>query len=402
MAEVQLKYLVVGTGRCGTVYLARLLTSVGIPCGHERIFNGGSLEQSMRTMYQSTGNSACSTACGHDLTQYRDEEIMADSSYLAVPFLDDSRLRNCRIVHAVRNPLRVVLSFLNDIKFFRHRRHQDVTHDHERFIYEHLPSLEEFDDPVSRACHYYVEWNGMVERRTQGRRRFLHPVENDPAELFDFLGVGAAEDYFRETICNSYRRWPQYLRTYESAELYTPDDVLDCNLRDELLRIAAQYGYRNLKQDPILDEYRRLLELARSSPESSPAGTASRRAKEPRPVGEPASKADPAGVPQLLEEGFCGFNIALFEGMHYGLAQEAGHIDLHEMTDEQLRALKDQSRCFVGRSVDDVKRRIAAYRSGLREIVGPDACFGTKLDVHSNESDLTEEDAAVREPPRAA
>jgi hypothetical protein len=30
-----MRYLVVGTGRCGTVYMAKLLSSVGVPCGHE-------------------------------------------------------------------------------------------------------------------------------------------------------------------------------------------------------------------------------------------------------------------------------------------------------------------------------------------------------------------------------
>ena len=36
---MNLKYLVTGTGRCGTVYMARILTSIGIPCGHETIFD---------------------------------------------------------------------------------------------------------------------------------------------------------------------------------------------------------------------------------------------------------------------------------------------------------------------------------------------------------------------------
>ena len=34
----KLDFLVTGTGRCGTVYMAELLTSLGIPCGHESLF----------------------------------------------------------------------------------------------------------------------------------------------------------------------------------------------------------------------------------------------------------------------------------------------------------------------------------------------------------------------------
>ena len=44
---IDLEYLVTGTGRCGTVNLAMTLTSVGVPCSHERFFNGNSLEEAV-------------------------------------------------------------------------------------------------------------------------------------------------------------------------------------------------------------------------------------------------------------------------------------------------------------------------------------------------------------------
>src|SRR6516165_7960197 len=60
----KLQYLVVGTGRSGTVYLARLLTSIKIPCGHERVFNGEDIDAALAILEQGGSNSWCSQVCG--------------------------------------------------------------------------------------------------------------------------------------------------------------------------------------------------------------------------------------------------------------------------------------------------------------------------------------------------
>ena len=41
----ELKIISTGTGRCGTAYMSKLLTSVGIPCGHESLFTNKGLTE---------------------------------------------------------------------------------------------------------------------------------------------------------------------------------------------------------------------------------------------------------------------------------------------------------------------------------------------------------------------
>ena len=47
---MNLKYIIASTGRSGTVYMARLLTSVGVPCGHESIFTWQGIEKAKKIL----------------------------------------------------------------------------------------------------------------------------------------------------------------------------------------------------------------------------------------------------------------------------------------------------------------------------------------------------------------
>lgn len=84
--------IVVGTGRCGTGFMAAMLTRAGIRCGHEEFFTSSGFEP-----------------------PYSDHSQCADSSWLAVPFLDDFPDATVVLVH--RHPVDVIASFLG-IRFF--------------------------------------------------------------------------------------------------------------------------------------------------------------------------------------------------------------------------------------------------------------------------------------------
>lgn len=358
-----LRYLIVGTGRCGTVYLARLLTSLGIPCGHERVFTGGDVDACIEAMRSEGRNSACSASCGHDLAQYGAAEVVAESSYLAAPFLDDKRLRTCRVIHVVRHPVRVLLSFLNDIGFFRHQRSLDVTHSHERFVYERLPSLERYESPVLRACHYYIEWNRMIERSANDANHLLFPVESDPQKLFEFLGVCPRGDYFHQTTCNTYRQWPDHLRPDSPDELYTAEDIFRCRLAAELIETAERYGYRSIDREayetPLRDERHR-------GAVGAPGNTGSSS----RP-----------GVPRLVERNYCRFNIVSFGGTCYALSRTIGPVNVAELTEAETRRLVTNGLCFVGRSPESVKLQVVAGQSGAVETVSNQGCDAFVVDA---------------------
>ena len=88
-----------GTGRCGTTYMARLLTSLGIMCGHEAIFNyDGILKANLRL--QGKLNIKTSHVSSHDIltdtpieSWHDPETAIAESSYLAAPFLKTKLLK---------------------------------------------------------------------------------------------------------------------------------------------------------------------------------------------------------------------------------------------------------------------------------------------------------------------
>ena len=92
----KLQYVVTGTGRCGTVFLANLLTSVAIPCGHESIFTNWGIEEARARLEGQAPiwiSAISRAACGDWLP---DADIAADSSYMAAPFLDDDLLNGTR------------------------------------------------------------------------------------------------------------------------------------------------------------------------------------------------------------------------------------------------------------------------------------------------------------------
>ncbi|MDM4722757.1 hypothetical protein QTQ03_25325 [Micromonospora sp. WMMA1363] len=88
---MSMRFVVTGSGRCGTTYLSRLLTVAGIPCGHESVFD-------FRT------EDTIAATGGPDWRHYQ-----ADSSWQAVPLLE--RFPHPTVL-VVRHPLRVVNSLL--------------------------------------------------------------------------------------------------------------------------------------------------------------------------------------------------------------------------------------------------------------------------------------------------
>jgi hypothetical protein len=146
---VKLRYIVTGTGRSGTVGLAAPLSSAGIPTCHERFFSGNSPEEALYLM-QTNGraNSLCSQYCG--LSKCGDR-VVAESSYMAAPFLGAACFASTTVVHAVRNPWKVILSFLNGIQFFRGEPEREL------FISSVLTHVQDVALAVDRAARYYIE-----------------------------------------------------------------------------------------------------------------------------------------------------------------------------------------------------------------------------------------------------
>ena len=127
------RYVITGTGRCGTGYLAMVMSALGIDCGHETVF-------------------------GPKATGWGNRR--GEASWMAVPFLEQLQpfvmadlVDMPFVVHLVRNPLDVVNSLMG-IGFFD----DEPIEGHHAYL-EYVPDHVRAEaSPLERACRFVVEW----------------------------------------------------------------------------------------------------------------------------------------------------------------------------------------------------------------------------------------------------
>ncbi len=201
-------FIITGTGRCGTVYLAKVLTAIGISCGHEMIFNPDMQRK----------NSSISSKLG-----LHTECLLAESSYMAAPFLKDNK---SNIIHLVRNPLKVVLSFYNNNYF----SNGNDSLKWENFIKSHLPEINDIKGRMNRCCYYVIQWNRMIEPYAHRRIRLEYDVK-------DFIeGMGCRLPDIPPV--NTFEEWANPIENKATIE-----DILKLKIGSQLIELGKKYGY---------------------------------------------------------------------------------------------------------------------------------------------------------------
>ena len=167
--------VVTGTGRCGTGYVAKLLSSAGVECEHEGLFNRDANWEDVDVGQMDFNN----------------------SSWLLAPFLE--RLQeDTKIVHLVRHPKPTIDSFRR-IGFFNPRVWR-YHWPYSRFVKDHLPEAFDYTSTRMRAAHFYAKWNRMIEEKAPGA--ILHRVEDGGEALLDKLGIEHDGELFDDTMYN--------------------------------------------------------------------------------------------------------------------------------------------------------------------------------------------------------
>jgi len=198
-----MKYLITGTGRCGTGYIAMVLRSAGVKCGHENVFGQHGIEYAR-------DNSQCWDA---------------DSSWLAVPFLNDPILDDVTIVHLVRHPKDVIDSYLS-MRFWTDPIYATFV----AWPLQYLPDLRRYEAPGEKSAYFYLRWN----RRIEPHGDVFHRVEDDVVTLLDKLGISyQGKELFDDKKYNTRRTYPSDVNLHE-----LPDP-----LRSEILDMGRRYGY---------------------------------------------------------------------------------------------------------------------------------------------------------------
>lgn len=231
---LNLKYLVTGTGRCGTVYLSRLLTSLGIPCGHESVFDWRGIEHARKKLsgeilpefsYVSRMKLHKGKWIPDDAWLADSFDISAESSYMAAPFLGEI---NTTVIHLVRDPNKVVQSFVNHIDYFQS---EIPTNAYERFIYHHVPELTEKMHPFDRAALFYVRWNEMIEKH---RPELFHRVEDGSEKIMEFLNVTG--ECYNDSKANTFEKW--------CDNNFAIHKITDPSIRQQFVEMGLRYGYK--------------------------------------------------------------------------------------------------------------------------------------------------------------
>lgn len=226
--------IVTGTGRCGTLFMANVLTTLGWHCGHEAIFGPEGIEKARSIL--SGAEEPQNSPISRDGVAICDcGALKGDSSYMAAPFLKNF---DAAVVHLVRNPIPVVASLIG--KVFRNFSRSSPSEfedapDHilyETFMYHHLPDLCEEMPQLDRGCLFYLRWNEMIEG--SGRVDIRHRVE-DPLDRIKKL-VGSSECCYSDTSCNSF---------VDSSKMWSINQIQSPTIRKGMRDIMKRYGYKD-------------------------------------------------------------------------------------------------------------------------------------------------------------
>lgn len=233
---IDLKYIVTGTGRCGTVYMAKLLTSLGIPCGHETIFDYDGIDAAKTRILEPVSLSI-SHLSSIEYIPEKDQfvsseswleninDIVADSSYMAAPFLSEF---NAKIIHVIRNPIRVINSFTNHLDYFEKK---EPTNKWEKFIYDILPELKCEMTQYERASLFYVLWNDLIEEKSQIRMK----IEEKPNELLSFLKKDNSVNYSKNKVNSIVKK---------EKDKFTIDQIKSKEIKKRLSIKGKKYQYQ--------------------------------------------------------------------------------------------------------------------------------------------------------------
>lgn len=236
---MNLQYLVVGTGRCGTLFLAKFLTSIGIPCGHESIFTLGGFETVLKRIHGLENITMSGISLSKGESEWTDPQfIVADSSYMAAPFLDRPILATTKVIHVVRNPIEVINSYCNHIFHFKYAMPvQTFSMQYEKFNYNNIPELKQEMPMYDRAALFYIRWNRMIEDKLAGRSHLFVRIEKDLRSVLAYVGQPRPNysKLFQDSKANTYEK--------PGIEKFTFDMIQSDYIKSELQEVAKNYGY---------------------------------------------------------------------------------------------------------------------------------------------------------------
>jgi len=231
---MKLDFLVTGTGRSGTVYMARLLSSVGVMCGHESVFKHDGLEAAWRRMSGEMPVQTSEHTNSGDSVRFDPRQQRAESSYLAAPFASSVVTLGTKVIHVVRDPIKVISSTFYDANFFTAGTQRPFLN----FVESWAPEVKKCSDNREKAMAYWLYWNRIAQKASEQRENLRVRVESEIDErLFKFLEV-EPKDWYRNSKANC---WHNRSKDFEM------DDLPNGQIKRDFVDLASEYGY-NLRR----------------------------------------------------------------------------------------------------------------------------------------------------------
>ena len=197
------KFVIIGTGRSGTTYIAELLTECGIPCGHETIFDYRGITK--RFGYK------------------------GDVSWLALPYLSNF---NGTVLHQTRHPMKVINSLLG-INFFTHNSFEPFRNFASQYFYFS-------GDEVNDAMRWYTNWNTWCEEYASFRFK-VEELDEMYADLLKAININDIN--IQERFRIALNKKEKSTNTRAKMNL-TFSDLPNGRDKDALLEISQKYGYQ--------------------------------------------------------------------------------------------------------------------------------------------------------------
>lgn len=238
--QTKLKIIITGTGRCGTLYISKLLSFCNIFCGHESIFDYSSWNVVLQRIY-GMKNIELSKIAKEKYGNYLKEElIVGDSSYMAMPYLDMNIFNNCVFIHLIRNPINVINSFCHQMNYFYDTPYSRLDYFNEKylnFIYKNVPDIKKYKNPYEKAAYFYLYWNEQIEKKLKNKLHLKVKIEEIGIKK-DF------EKFLNFEIPNDFSMIDK--KEKEKEKKFKLKDIRNKKLKDELVNFCEKNEYNSI------------------------------------------------------------------------------------------------------------------------------------------------------------
>lgn len=233
--QTKLKFIVTGTGRCGTLYLSKLLSFCNVFCGHETIFDYSSWNIILQRLFNQKQLTLSKIAKNTYGDYLENKPIEADSSYMAMPYLHLNIFKDCKFIHLVRHPENVINSFCHNLNYFYDEPNQNINEFNKKylnFIYRHVPDIKKYKNPYERAACFYLYWNNQIEEKIKNKNKILIKIEEINNKSFEeFINIKIPEDFNKILVDKN------------TEKKFRLKDIRNKKLKSEIINFCQKYDY---------------------------------------------------------------------------------------------------------------------------------------------------------------